>query len=113
MDHSTTEVNPPLAPRWGRRSLVVLAIAGCLGLAACGSTDTDKLKSQASELSEKAKTTAEDIKNGDVKPEDGVKDLTSDAKNLANDAMDSAKEQVPDEYKDDIQKAQDQLNESP
>lgn len=113
MEHSTTEADQGLRSRWGRRSLVALAIAGCLGLAACGSSDTDNLKSQASDLSEKAKTAAEDIKNGDVKPEDAVKDLTSDAKDLANDAMDSAREEVPDAYKDDIDKAKDQLNESP
>lgn len=98
--------------RWIRRSAVLIAIVGCFGLVACSDADTNKLSSQASDLTEKAKTTAEDIKNGDVNVDDATKDLTNDAKDLANNAMDSAKDEVPNEYKDDIQKAQDQMNES-
>ncbi len=69
MDHALDEMKRHPASRGVRRSIVVMANAGCLGLAACGSADTDKLTSQASDLTEKARTAAEEVKNGDVKPQ--------------------------------------------
>jgi hypothetical protein len=113
-----------------RTAALALAAVAAIGAAGCGSgNDTaEKLQKQGQQLQErgralqeKASTIARQVQEGTVDPEAAARELqrdadamTDEAKGVANDAIDSVKDDahIPDEAKQQLEQAQEQLKEA-
>lgn len=99
-----------------RKLLTAAAVAVSLTVAACGGSGIDndeaeKIRDHAAEVQQDAQKTADEVRNGTKDAEQAAKEINEDMNDLANETIDAAKDaNLPDEAKEQLEAAQDQLN---
>ncbi len=99
-----------------RKLLTALALTVSITVAACGGGTIDndkaeKIRDRAAEIQQDAQQTAEDVRTGTQDAEVAAKAVEADMNELANEAIDAAKDvDMPAEMREQLEAAQDELN---
>ncbi len=99
-----------------RKLVALLVVTTSLGVVACGGSgvdqqEADRIQDKATQVQQDAQRTADEVRAGTKDAEQAAEEIQDDMNDLANDTIDAVEDaDIPDEAREQLEAAQDQLN---